>query len=546
MKRRIFAISTLVIIALGTWSFERSNYFEISKHIDIFTTLFKEVNTYYVDDVNPGELMKTGIEAMLLSLDPYTNYIPESQIEDFRFQTTGEYGGIGAQIQREGDWIVISNPYMNAPAREAGLRMGDEIRAVDGKSIKGMAIDEVSDILKGEAGTSVIITIQRPGAESEENLTVKRQKIQVECVPYYGLLEDSVGYIKLTSFTDKASPDVRSALEELLAQDAKGIILDLRGNPGGLLREAVEITNLFVDRGIPIVMTKGKLQEWDKTYASLNEPVSRDIPLAVLVNGQSASASEIVSGSIQDLDRGVIIGEQSFGKGLVQQPLDLSYGAKMKVTVAKYYTSSGRCIQALDYGDKDEEGKAKQIPDSLRTEFKTKNGRIVRDGQGIDPDVTVQEQDFPAILVGLLNDYLIFDFAVQEAQKLEDAALDYTLSDAQYAEFVAFAKDREFTYQTGDEKRLEKLVKSFERADSELDMNAVQQQLMAEIEKKKADDFSEHERIIRQLIEEHIVLYHHADHGQVSVSLKSDEPVEAAQSILRDPARYRSLLNPQP
>lgn len=546
MKKRIFALSAILIIALGTWSFERSNYFEISKHIDIFTTLFKEVNTYYVDDVNPGELMKTGIEAMLSSLDPYTNYIPESKVEDFRFQTTGEYGGIGSQIFKSDEGVIISNPYENSPARLAGLRMGDEIRAVDGRRIAGMEIDEVSAVLKGEAGTAVTVTVMRPGEESERDFIVERQNIQVDCVPYFGLMEDSIGYIKLTSFTDKASPDVRSALKNLMDRGATGIILDLRDNPGGLLREAVEICNLFVERGVPIVMTKGKLEEWDKTYASLNSPVTTDLPLAVLVNGQSASASEIVSGSIQDLDRGVIVGTQSFGKGLVQQPLDLSYGAKMKVTVAKYYTHSGRCIQALDYGNKDEDGKARKIADSLRTEFTTRNGRVVRDGQGVDPDVEATESEFPEILKGLLQENLIFDYAVNLAQSMDSASIDYKLSDAAYTDFIKFTEDRDFSYRTPDEKRLKSLEKMFGSEDSEIDVAPIIQSLESQIEAKKSDDFLENEARIRRIIEEYVILYHLSDYGRISASLNSDEPVQAAKEILLNPERYQQLLTPQP
>lgn len=540
-------LGTLVVagLVIVSYAFNNGGYFEISKNIDIFTTLYKEVNTYYVDEVDPGKLMKTGIDAMLESLDPYTNYIPESKIEDFRFQTTGEYGGIGSKIQTKGDYVVISEPYENSPADRAGLKIGDIILEIDGKSAKGMNTSQVSDILKGEAGTEVEVKIRRAITDEELVIQITREKIQTECVPYYGMLNDHIGYIKLTSFTDKAGRDVKAAFEDLKANhELTGVVLDLRGNPGGLLREAVDICNFFVEKGTPIVSTKGKLKDWDKTYKALNSPLDLEIPVAVLVNGGSASASEIVSGTLQDLDRGVIIGQQTFGKGLVQQPLELSYGAQMKVTVAKYYTPSGRCIQAIDYSHRDEDGEAIKLADSLRTEYVTPNGRKVKDGAGIEPDIDVNRPEIPDVLRGLIIDDIIFDYAIKYAMEHDSIGdpLRFELTDAEYKDFVQFAKDQGFEFETETEEAIVDLQASASEEDYDEGLNQYIESMLAEVQKYKDNDIFTHQKIITKFLEEQIVLHYHYENGRVQKSLEVDVQVDRAVQVLSDQATYKNLL----
>ncbi|TAE90170.1 MAG: S41 family peptidase, partial [Bacteroidetes bacterium] len=405
-----------LLIALGLFglfSFNNAstNYFEISKNLDIFATLFREVNTYYVDDVDAGKLMKKAIDEMLESLDPYTNYISEAEAEDFRFQMTGQYGGIGSLVGTKGDYIVITDPYEGYPAQKSDLRAGDVLLEIEGKSTKGKSTSDISKLLKGQPGTQVKLLIKREG-EGELLKVVTREEIQLKNVPYYGMVSDNTGYIRLASFTQNAGKEVHDAMVELKKNAAlKHVILDVRGNPGGLLHESINIVNVFIPTGQEVVSTKGKVQEWDKSYKSLNQPVDVEIPLVVLTNRGSASASEIVSGSIQDLDRGVVIGQKTFGKGLVQSTRPLTYNSQLKVTTAKYYTPSGRCIQALDYSHRNPDGSVGNVPDSLKKVFKTKGGRKVLDGGGVDPDIATKQNNYSKITESLLTNYLIFDYA---------------------------------------------------------------------------------------------------------------------------------------
>ena len=389
MKKNTYNFSKKLVIIFVIALFstqlksQTDSYFEVSKNLEIFTDLYKELDFYYVDDINSGDLMKTAIDEMLMSLDPYTTYIPETDIEDYRFMTTGQYGGIGAMITRRKNFVYISEPYEGFPAQKAGLMAGDKLIEINGVSAEGKNTEEVSSILKGQPNTEVSILIERNG----ERLTkrFKRERITVKSIPYYGVLENGVGYIKLRSFTQNCASEVKSALADLKSQQPlNGIILDLRSNPGGLLNESIDIVNLFVAKGEEIVTTKGKTKAWEKTYLSKNNPLDMNTPLVILINSGSASASEIVSGSIQDLDRGVIIGRKSFGKGLVQQTRKLPYNSQLKVTVAKYYIPSGRCIQSLDYSNRNEDGSAGKVADSLVSTFNTRNGRVVKDGGGIN------------------------------------------------------------------------------------------------------------------------------------------------------------------
>ncbi len=406
-----------LVLALGgltlfSFSNTGTNYFEISKNLDIFATLFREINTYYVDDVNVGKLMRKAIDEMLNSLDPYTNYISEAEIEDFRFQMTGQYGGIGSQVGQKGDYVVITDPYEGFPAQKEDLRAGDLIIEIEGKSTKGKTTSDISKLLKGQPGTKVKLKIKREGTgEMEKILT--REEIRVKNVPYHGMINNETGYIKLQSFTNDAGKEVKDALVELKKNPAlKNVILDVRGNPGGLLHESVNIVNVFVPQGQEVVSTRGKVKEWHKVYRTLNAAVDTEIPLVVLTNRGSASASEIVSGSIQDLDRGLVIGQKTFGKGLVQSTRPLSYNTQLKVTTAKYYTPSGRCIQALDYSHTNEDGSVGAVPDSLKQAFKTRNGRKVFDGGGVDPDVTVGNPQLSKIAESLLVKQLIWHVKV--------------------------------------------------------------------------------------------------------------------------------------
>ncbi|MBL7964769.1 MAG: S41 family peptidase [Flavobacteriales bacterium] len=439
----------------------KDNFFEISKNLEIFNELFKELNIYYVDDTSPGELMTTAIDAMLESLDPYTQYIAESDMEDYRFQTTGQYGGIGALIRKKGDHVVVSEPYEGYPAMKAGLWAGDEILEVDGRKVKGMDTDEVSKLLKGQSGTSVKLVTQREG-QAPLTHTLTREEIKIPDVPYKGIIDEAeqVGYLKLNSFTQTAGQEVRTAVKELKEKGAKKIILDLRGNGGGLLREAVNIVNLFVPRNELVVETKGRIAEWDKAYKTLGEPMDAEIPIVVVVDEHSASASEIVSGALQDLDRAVIVGERTYGKGLVQQTRDLYYNAKLKVTVAKYYIPSGRCIQKIDYAHRDSVGKAVEVDERTIAQFKTRNGRPVTDGRGILPDVEVVEPEMPKVVGGLYAADVIFDYANKFRREHESIppAKQFVITEEIYQDFMRFAKERSFDYDTESVAKLNELV----------------------------------------------------------------------------------------
>jgi carboxyl-terminal processing protease len=538
----IALVAVAVIIPIA---FVGTDYFEVSKNLDIFSSLYKEVNTYYVDNVDADKLMRTGINSMLESLDPYTNYISEADIENFKFQTTFRYGGIGAVIRKKGENTVIIEPYENFPADKAGLQAGDIILEVDGQSTKGKSSDDVSKILKGAPGTTLKLLVQKPD-NSQETKTLTREEIQVNSVPYYGMVNDSIGYIRLLQFTDHCGPDVAAALTDLEKKHKlSGLIFDLRGNPGGLLNEAVNVANVFLNKDQLIVSTKGKVKDWDNSYVALNDPIDTKIPLAVLTNSGSASASEIVSGSMQDLDRGVIIGQRTFGKGLVQTTRPLSYGTELKVTTAHYFTPSGRCIQALDYAHRNADGSVGKIPDSLKTAFKTKNGRTVYDGGGIDPDIKLPVEEFSDISVALHDKDLVFDYATQYRMKhatIPDAK-DFKLSDADYDDFLSFIKGKDYSYTTETETELDSLKsvaskeKYFDAVKS--DFSDIQDKL----EHDKDQDLVKNKEEIIELLEEEIASRYYYEKGEIANELQHDPYVARAISILDDQQTYSQILN---
>jgi carboxyl-terminal processing protease len=501
---------------------------------------------YYVDETDPGDMVKTAIDAMLEKLDPYTNYIPESDIEDHRFMTTGQYGGIGALVRQKGDYIYISEPYEDRPAQKAGLQAGDALLEVDGKSVKGKQTADVVKMLKGVPNTKVSIKVKRDGASQPLEFSVTREEIKIYNVPYYGMIDDKIGYIKLTGFTEDAGKEVKDALVNLKADHPgiEGVILDLRDNPGGLLREAINISNVFVNKGQDIVSTKGKVKEWDKTYKALNTPVDTDIPLVVLVSRGSASASEIVSGTIQDLDRGVIIGQRSYGKGLVQTTRPLSYNAQVKITTSKYYIPSGRCIQALDYTHRNEDGSVGKIPDSLMTAFKTKNGRIVYDGGGVNPDFKTPIKKYSQILQSLVIKSLIFDYATK--YKMEHPTIakakDFKLSDTEYEDFVKWLGDKEYDYTTKSEELLDKLKTT---AEGEKYFDGVSKEFQAlkdrMIHDKKADLYK-FKGEIKEFLEGEIVGRYYYQKGKIEASFKYDTEITEGVKILYDKPTYTTIL----
>ncbi len=540
----LFIAALLGGYVIISYSFVDS-YFEVSKNLDIFATLFRELNIYYVDETNPGDLMKKGIDDMLASLDPYTNFIPESEIEDYRYMTTGQYGGIGALIRQEGEYVVISEPYEGFPAQKADLRAGDRLLKINDTETKGKKTEDVSKFLKGQPSSTIKLIIEREGEKKPIEKIINREEIKIKSVSYSGMIKPGIGYIKLTGFTENAANEVKDALMELKKNpEFKSLILDLRGNPGGLLKEAVDIVNIFEDKGTDIVSTRGKVKDWDRTHKALNNAVDLTIPISILIDRGSASASEIVSGALQDLDRGVIIGQRSYGKGLVQQTRPLSYNAQLKVTVAKYYTPSGRCIQALDYSHRNEDGSVDKVADSLISAFKTKNGRIVYDGGGVAPDITTETPKYSSILTSLVTKNLIFNYATKYriAHNTIDPAKDFKLTDAEYDDFTAFLNGKDYDYTTKTEKTLDEL-KEHAKDDKTLDaikadIDALKQKVMH----NKKEDLIKYKPEIKQFLEEEIVSRYYFQNGRLEASLKDDLDLKEAVSLLNNSERYNTIL----
>lgn len=547
-------LGLIVALLLGLGGFPQAQQsdvvenkdFEVLKNLEIFTAVYKNLELAYVDGVNPGELIKTALDAMMATLDPYTVYIPESDIEDVRIMTEGQYGGIGSLIHYRDGSVYISEPYEGFPADKAGLKPGDRILEVNGESTKGKNTADVSAMLKGQAGTSLTLLIERPGESKPFEVSLTRREIQFKNVTYYGMLRDSVGYIRQDGFTEGASDEVKEAFLSLKSQGMKYLVYDLRYNGGGLLSEAVDIVNLFYRRGVPVVSTKGRIASKDHTYYTREAPVDTEIPIVFLTSRGTASASEILSGAMQDYDRAVLVGERTFGKGLVQNILPLPYNAQMKVTVAKYYIPSGRCVQALDYSHKDADGRPLPVPDSLRTAFKTLGGRVVYDGDGIEPDVTVDVPVVSDVAYSLVTKFLIFDYANQYAKKHDKlgSVTDFVVDEALYADFLKFMEGKDYSYKLASERVLEEFRRVVE-ADSCLPAVQEQYDALAEtLAGTKKGDLRRHQKEISGYLREEIASRYYYQAGRAEAELAGDEAVDTAVGILLDGEKYQALLKP--
>ena len=541
MKNNLYILIASVLLSFTGLS--QSNGFEVIRSLELMDQIYEQLDKYYVDDVKAGSLSKTAIDAMLNELDPYTVYYHESNIEDYQLMTTGQYGGIGALIRKKGDFIYIAEPYEGEPAQVSGLKAGDKILAIDGVSMEDKNSGEVSSALKGPKGTSIKIKVER-NKTIIETISVTRGEIKLPDVPYSGMLKNGAGYIKLNSFTRTASSEVKKALIKLKEEGAKSIILDLRGNGGGLLIEAVNIVNLFVPKNQIVVTTKARVVEENRTYRTKQDPVDLEIPVVVLVNEGSASASEIVSGSLQDLDRAVIVGTRSYGKGLVQRTYDLDYGSKMKLTIAKYYTPSGRCVQRLEYYDKLDSESVEEIPDSLITIFKTKNGRDVIDGRGVEPDETVEQRELSRLTITLLRNNFMFDYATEfyYSHSTIASADNFEITDAMYDDFKTYILGQEFTYSTASEEMLKQMKETAEDEGFYDDLSKEYESLMSKVTPSKERDLEKFKTQIKLLLENEIISRYYYQNGRAIQSFKDDAFIDKSLEILQDKSKYNTIL----
>lgn len=545
LKKPIVFIPLVLILFLGTLAFQVKNdkLFALAKNIDIFATLVRELDSYYVDEIDPDKLVTIGINAMLEELDPYTEYIPEEESADFRMLTTGEYAGIGALIGNRGEGNMILMPYTGFPAQNSGLRIADFILKIDSIDVAKKPTSEVSELLKGPANTPLTIKVLRD--KDTLDFSLIRKKITLKNVPFYGKIDDKTGYIKLSDFTTNASTEVRNALVNLKSQGAERLILDLRDNPGGLLNEAVEIVNLFIPKGKEVVKTLGKLQNVNYTYKTAKTPIDKEIPLVVLINERSASAAEIVAGALQDYDRAVLVGRKSFGKGLVQTTIPLTYNAQIKVTTAKYYIPSGRCIQAIDYAQTRENGSLTSVPDSLRKEFKTANGRVVLDGAGIEPDDMVEEVAYAPISYTLVAGNHVFDFATQYFYKNKSISnpMTFTISDQDYEDFKKFLEGKEYDYTTYVEKSVQDLEKYAEKEAYFDDIKSQMEAIKAKVNHSKESDLDTHKAEVKKILSEEIVSRYYFQEGMIEAGLDQDPAIDLAKSYLSNPAKSSQILS---
>lgn len=541
MKKRIlvpiFAIGILITTASASY---KSDFFEIAKQIEIFTTLFKELNMNYVDETNPADLMDTAITAMLADLDPYTNYWNQQEVEQAKIQNFGQYTGIGANVFTQKNKIKLLEVYKGYPADKAGLKPGDEIIQIGNVALKDFN-EDAGELLKGAPNSKVTLKYIRQG--KTQQTTLNREAVEIKAVPFYELTPDKIGYIVLSKFNRKASAEVATALKNLKEQGAEKIILDLRGNPGGLLTEAVNVTNIFVPKGEIITTTKSTIEKYNQVYKTQKDPMDTEIPLAVLINGKSASASEIVSGSLQDLDRAVVIGARSFGKGLVQRPKQLSYGTQLKITISRYYTPSGRCIQALDYWNRDEEGNATKTKVEDYNEFTTRNGRKVYDGGGILPDVTLETSEYSAVTNALIEEQIIFNYATQYYYNQPEISLDnFVFTDKDFGAFKQFLKQADFTYETETEKELKELMLVSKKEGYEKAIAKTQQNMLAEIEIAKQEQIEAKKHEIERLLSDEIIKRYHYEEGLYTYYLAHNPEIKKAKEILNNASTYQKIL----
>lgn len=539
IKRLFFSI----VLLFSLQAKAQSNGFEVIKSLELMDQIYENLDLYFVDDVQPGKLSKVAIDAMLKELDPYTVYYAEANIEDYRLMTTGQYGGIGSLIKKADEYVYISEPYEGNPAQKSGLRAGDKILEIDGKTMFNKPSDQVSDALKGPKGTVVKILVERFN-EGNKLIEVTRDEIKIPDVPYYGIIKEKVGYISLNSFTQTASEEVKKGIIAMQKEGMEQLILDLRGNGGGLLIEAVKIVNFFVPKDKVVVFTKGRVKEENHVYKTMDEPIALGLPLIVLIDEGSASASEIVAGSLQDLDRAVIIGEQSYGKGLVQRTYDLKYGSKVKITIAKYYTPSGRCVQRLEYYDKESGAKPKEISDSLLRKFKTQNGRDVIDGRGIDPDLAIEKEDLSQFSALLFNKNILFNYATQyHANTKEIATADkFQLSDDEYAIFKTYVLNAKLNYSTAAQNALKKLKLEAEKEGTFDELKAEYENILVKISPDPAKDLDKYRIEIAEMLENEIVSRYYFQKGRTINSFEHDPAVIKAIQTAMDNNSYNAIL----
>lgn len=544
IKRPVVLWLSALLLLGGIVAFQAKNdrLFAIAKSIDIFASLIRELDTYYVEQIDPEQLLTVGIQAMLEELDPYTEYIPEEESDNFRMLTTGEYAGVGALIGNRGEGNIVIMPYTGFPAQNGGMRIGDFLLKVDSISVQQKTTSEVSELLKGPANTGVTVTVKR-GVDTLR-FSLNRKKISLKNVPFYGKLDEMTGYIKLSDFTTNASAEVRNALVNLKAQGATQIVLDLRDNPGGLINEAVEIVNLFIPKGKEVVKTIGKLQQVNYTYKTTKTPVDKEIGVIVLINERSASAAEIVAGALQDYDRAVLLGQKSFGKGLVQTTLPLSFNTQIKITTAKYYIPSGRCIQAIDYAKLREDGSAGTVPDSLRKAFKTANGRVVLDGAGIEPDEKVKEGTYAPISYTLVAGNHVFDFATQYFYKHPTLASlsAFRVTEEVFADFKKFLEGKEYDYTTYTEKSVQDMEKYLAKEPYFETVKEQLEQIKAKVNHSKENDLDTHKKEIKKILNEEIVSRYYFQEGMIEASLQEDPVIELAKQYFATPARMTKAL----
>lgn len=542
MKQFAIALSLLVFMVFQNAQ-AQSNGFEVLKGLEIMDQVYEHLDLYFVDEPQIGKLSKTSIDAMLKELDPYTVYYHESNIEDYRLMTTGQYGGIGALIRRIGDDTFIAEPYEGNPAEKSGLKAGDKIISIDGKPMHKKSSDDVSSALKGPKGTTIKVEVERLN-EGKKTISITRDEIKIPDVPYFGMIDKEMGYVKLNSFTQTAAYDVKSAIEKLKKEGMTKMVLDLRDNGGGLLIEAVKIVNFFVPKNTVVVTTKGRVKEENRVYTTLEEPIDTQIPLAVLVDEGSASASEIVAGSLQDMDRAVILGQTSYGKGLVQRTYDLKYGSKMKLTIAKYYTPSGRCVQRLEYYDKESGSKPKEIADSLLKTFKTRNGREVIDGRGIEPDLKIELEDLSRLSAMLLTKNLIFNYATEFAAKHKSIAdaEKFKLSDAEFNAFKNYALKEDFSYTTASEEALKKMKETAEKEGYFKEVKSEYDAMLQKVTPSKERDLEKFKEEISEMLENEIVSRFFYQKGRTINSFRYDNVLLKAKEVLSNSSQYNTIL----